>query len=461
MKRKLFTSLLLAATLFTYAQEPCTFGPVSNTTANGENISTGGQYEYTAAADFDIPFATILTANRVTVNILKGSANLNYVNLAFLEEQEGIPGDVIQSFDALVPASQELLYAVEGENFDTYTITIDLPTPVVFPKGKYFLQISANPGDNVAASWEITNETQTYGSFDFFAFENDPWGGGGYYSKVFQVIGECADTGETQPNYGDTCTQQNASNNHQSGVQFIQDGQIVSIADDFVVPANTTFHLTEFNMHALMLGSLHNATIKIRRSTNFVPGEVLYTYTHKGPSFQTFDGYWQFPGSPFEVVSAHQGFTFEDESIELTAGTYFIEVIPTPYFSDLMAWETTSLPGIGGPSFTSYDGGTTWNTNMGVNQVFSVTGYCRETLGINTPQANKLIYYPNPVKDVLQITTDKTISSIAVYNIEGREIKGITFTNNAVNMQALASGIYVVKVQLDNGATDVIKVIKE
>ena len=460
MKRKLFTSLLLAATLFTYAQESCNFGTVSDTTANGENISTGGEFEYTGAVDFDVPFGTSFSANSITVNILKGAANLNYVNVAFLTELEGMPGSALQSFDSLVPASQTLAYNIEEGDLDTYTITVNLPTDVVLATGKYFLQVSANASDANGAWWEITAEEQTYGMFDYSKFEDDPWGGGGYYNKVFQVMGTCTATGEEQPDYGDVCSRENASNNYEGGAHFIQMAQIVTIADDFMVAPNTTFHLTDFKMHALMLGTMQNATIKIRSSVNFVPGEVLYSFVHKGPDYEEFGGNVPFPGSRSDVAAVNTNFKF-NEPVELTAGNYFIEVTPTLAYSDLMVWETTTLPSMGVFSYTSYDDGATWVQNTEVNQVFTVGGFCTETLGIDAPQVNKLTYYPNPVKDILQITTDKTISSIAVYNIEGREIKDTSFTNNAVNMQALASGIYVVKLQLDNGTTDVIKVIKE
>ena len=467
MKKKLLlTTLLLAASLFSSAQETCAYGTISNNTANGENISAGiANNEYSGATDFDVPFGTIFTANSINFNVLKGSADVTYVNITFYTSVSGQPGEVIETFTNVVPTSQELAYEVNGQAFDAYTITVDLPTDHVFPKGKYFVELAAAPGDSTAVGWEIGLQTQTAGVFDFVKgydrFRNVVWGGGGYYSKVFQIMGNCADSGETLPDYGVDCNQSNASNNHQDGVSFLYFGQILSLADDFIVPANTTFTLTDFTLHTMLLGRMNNATIKIRSSQSSAPGAVLHTFTNKGPEYTQYDGAIPVAGSDAYSVAVQTNFSFDDEPIELQAGTYFIEVIPTPDYSDYMVWETTTLPGIGGYSFTSYTGGDTWSINNGKNFVFDVKGYCRSSLGIDTPKAVNLTYYPNPVKDVLQITSQKQVTGIAIYNIEGREINGYSINSNAVNMQTLASGIYIVKAQLDGGTTEVFKVIKE
>jgi|GEM_PF-882853 len=462
MHKKLFTSLLLAATLFSFGQESCTLGTHTDNSGIGENISTGGDFEYSGAADFDVPFGTILTADHITFNVLKGAANLQNVNVAFLREQDGIPGSVIQAFEQLVPTTQTFLYAVDDSDLDTYQITVDLPTDLVFGKGKYFLQLSAAAGDDNSAWWEITAELQTYGEFDFFKFGTQPWGGTGYYNKVFQVAGNCSDSGEVQPNYGDACKQGNDSNEHENGVPFVTTGQIIAIADDFIVPENTTFHLTDFNMSTLLLGGgLHNATIKIRRSDDGVPGEILHSYLRKGPSIEQYDGYYPLPGSPFDVVSVLTDFSF-DPPIELQQGAYFIEVTPTPNESDTLLWETTTASGIGSFSYVSYDQGESWLTVDGANQVFTVSGFCSETLATQNPvQTTAVQFYPNPVKDVLTITSEKGIKTISLYNIEGREITGFSFDNGRIDMQSLATGIYIVKAQLENGNSEVFKFVKE
>ncbi len=460
MQKKLFTTLSLLAACFSFSQD-CSYGTTSDVTGIGENISIGSSLIYTGAADFDVPFGTTFTADRISFQILKGETDLASVDVTFRQEVAGIPGTVIQAFPALVPATQTLAYQID-ESLDSYVITIELPSAVVFEKGKYFMQLSAVEGDENGAWWEITGENQTYGAFDFFRFANEPWGGTGYYNKVFQVLGTCADSGETQPDYGDACEQQNVSNNYEDGTPFITNGGVVSVADDFTVDAGSIFHLTDFTMNTLLLGGgLHNATINIRSSVSGVPGEVLHSFANKSPYYEKYNGYYPFPGSPFDVASIIINFSFAHAPVELAEGSYFIEVIPTPNSAEFITWEKTSMPGIGEFSYTSYDGGATWQTNHDYNQVFTIGGYCSTNLGTHTTEKTTLLQYaPNPVKDVLQLTTDQQIRSIALYDIEGREVSGYTVNGQSVDMQTLSSGMYLVKVVLANDLSETFKVVK-
>lgn len=460
MRKKLFTTLSLLTACFSFAQE-CSYGTISDVSGVGENISIGSSLLYTGAADFDVPFGTTFTASQLTFHILKGQANLERVDITFRQEEEGIPGTVIQAFPALVPTSQTFAYAVD-ETLDSYVILLDLPSNVVFEKGKYFVQISAVEGDESGAWWEIAGESQTYGVFDFFRFADEPWGGTGYYSKVFQVLGTCADSGETQPDYGDACEQETPSNNYEDGTLFTTSSGIVSIADDFTVAPGTVFHLTDFTINTMLLGGgIHNATLKIRASVNGMPGEVLHSFVNKSPYYERYNGYWPFPGSPFDVASIIINFSFAHAPIELTEGNYFIEVIPTPNSSEFITWERTTIPGIGAFSYTSYDGGLNWQVNEDFNQVFSVGGFCSTNLGTYHPEKNSVLQFaPNPVKDLLHITTDRQILGITLYNVQGREVTGYSVNGKSVDMQSLSGGMYLVKVTLDNDLSETFKVVK-
>lgn len=71
-------------------------------------------------------------------------------------------------------------------------------------------------------------------------------------------------------------------------------------------------------------------------------------------------------------------------------------------------------------------------------------------------------FYPNPVKDVLNLSYKQNISSVAVFNILGQKVYETSFnsTTAQVNMSAFYSGSYIVKVTSDE-QTQAIKVIKE
>ncbi|WP_338351373.1 T9SS-dependent choice-of-anchor J family protein [Nonlabens tegetincola] len=68
---------------------------------------------------------------------------------------------------------------------------------------------------------------------------------------------------------------------------------------------------------------------------------------------------------------------------------------------------------------------------------------------------------PNPATDILEISSENTISSIQIYTALGQLIKeDIEFTNNNINVRDLKSGIYVIKINTEFGSKAV-QFIKE
>jgi|GEM_PF-994653 len=83
-------------------------------------------------------------------------------------------------------------------------------------------------------------------------------------------------------------------------------------------------------------------------------------------------------------------------------------------------------------------------------------------LGTGTFNNNTFTYYPNPVKDILNLSYDKNITKVAVYNVLGQEImiKNNNANQSQLDMSSLASGTYLVRVTADN-ADKTFKVIKQ
>jgi hypothetical protein len=86
-----------------------------------------------------------------------------------------------------------------------------------------------------------------------------------------------------------------------------------------------------------------------------------------------------------------------------------------------------------------------------------------QTLATPGFEPNKFTYYPNPVKDVLNIGYNKTIAKVAMYNILGQEVlaKTINADQSQINVSYLPKGTYLVKVTAEDGVVKTIKVIKE
>ena len=76
--------------------------------------------------------------------------------------------------------------------------------------------------------------------------------------------------------------------------------------------------------------------------------------------------------------------------------------------------------------------------------------------------SSKFAYYPNPVKNVLNLSYEQNITDVVVYNLLGQEIITKKFNANQtqVDMSGLAGGTYIVKVTANN-TNKTFKVIKE
>ena len=87
---------------------------------------------------------------------------------------------------------------------------------------------------------------------------------------------------------------------------------------------------------------------------------------------------------------------------------------------------------------------------------FTGTHQCGGGTGIDeTKDSPALAVYPNPVKDVLNIATDKPVHSIRIYNVYGTEVAYATDTNS-IDVSHLPAGVYMVRAD-----SKVARIIKE
>ena len=85
-----------------------------------------------------------------------------------------------------------------------------------------------------------------------------------------------------------------------------------------------------------------------------------------------------------------------------------------------------------------------------------------ESLSIDDYTITNFKYYPNPMTDVLHISTNETIRSISIYNMLGQEVlSNKHFNNDKVDTSSLPSGAFLLQVIFDNGHTESFKVLKK
>lgn len=83
-------------------------------------------------------------------------------------------------------------------------------------------------------------------------------------------------------------------------------------------------------------------------------------------------------------------------------------------------------------------------------------------MGVNSFDKNSLSIYPNPVKDVLNVSYKSEIAEAKIYNLLGQEVLSKTINSGDfnLNVSSLATGSYVVKLIANEGQHS-FKLIKE
>ena len=112
-------------------------------------------------------------------------------------------------------------------------------------------------------------------------------------------------------------------------------------------------------------------------------------------------------------------------------------------------WVRVNIDGAGNVTYKDYAYESTPNTPIDAGAMPAAS--------TNNVALNSFNLYPNPCKDVLNIQTDKEISTFAIYTVSGQLIlKEENKNMNAVNVSNLNKGLYFVKVN-----NSFIKFIKE
>jgi hypothetical protein len=83
-----------------------------------------------------------------------------------------------------------------------------------------------------------------------------------------------------------------------------------------------------------------------------------------------------------------------------------------------------------------------------------------QTAGIENPNKVQYAIFPNPAVDVVNISSDKAIKQVNIYN----ELGQLVLTSGSaetINVSGISTGVYIVKAQFENGATATQKLMKK
>lgn len=108
---------------------------------------------------------------------------------------------------------------------------------------------------------------------------------------------------------------------------------------------------------------------------------------------------------------------------------------------------------------------------VGTNQTADLTNITADywydwNLGVvlatdDMKNVEKVTLYPNPVKDILRLKTDKKFTKYAIYDGSGNLVIQKDFSNNEINVSKLTSGMYYIKLLKSDGKIVFEQFIKE
>lgn len=89
-----------------------------------------------------------------------------------------------------------------------------------------------------------------------------------------------------------------------------------------------------------------------------------------------------------------------------------------------------------------------------------IAWYENNTLEISKNETFNIKIYPNPTNGMLNVKAEKAISKISVYNILGQRIE-VTSENDQIDLSNADSGVYLLKIEDENGNSQTFKILKK
>src|SRR5690606_28573906 len=233
------------------------------------------------------------------------------------------------------------------------------------------------------------------------------------------------------------------SNNLENGYFFTN-----QLAADVPV-ADTGFTVYGVDLNVFIEGAPEGLTFSATfyNSVSGMPGSTV-EHTTNATIYAS-----EFVGTAFGYDIYNYIIAFETPAVLDANTTYWMSID-----SDGVAWEATTASTLGSVGYINTGAG--WApTDGGEEFVYKLV--CEE-LGISDMNSFDFTYYPNPVKDVLNIDSKQSVENVSVFNLAGQKVMAdAKVSNGQINVNALTPGTYVFRVTLEGGQVETFKIIKK
>lgn len=236
-------------------------------------------------------------------------------------------------------------------------------------------------------------------------------------------------------------------------------------ANDFFVPAGAVdYSLNSVKIHMGWFGEFpQNVTydLSIHSDNQVSPGNILHTFQNISPSKiqqQHPEFFWHvtFDLNGLELTSNAN----EDTRYWLSMTAYSDDSAPTWFSTNYIEGWRTAM------SFSSEDNQNWTPTRSPMAETYLegtwfIDASC-EVMDTEEMSVLEFSYYPNPVKDVLNLKSKSPIQNVSVYNLAGQKvISNSNLTNNQINISSLDPGVYLFRITLQGRKIETFKIIKK
>jgi pectate lyase len=240
-----------------------------------------------------------------------------------------------------------------------------------------------------------------------------------------------------------------------SGLVYVKDATAKTITISGTPTATVTYSITTSGIAGTPITV--SGTITISAGGGTTTADMVHNFTTSGKTstFYTITGNLSTNYGPV----SYSGLTLT-QCLKMESSTSITFTI-TASGTFTLVFSGTGAVNIDGTSYTPVSGivtatltaGTHTVTKSGVNYLFYMS-WVYSTTGLQNKAINNGLFYPNPVSDRLNISSEMNLQKLEIYTLSGVLINKFEGDVNFVDMSKFNKGVYLIKTYTNQGVNE-------